>query len=71
MILQLQPTIWLKTAKGTGLAHFIIDYGEEHDILWGICMDDTGEWWWLANPEVRGLKNISLGAPREPPKASS
>ena len=43
MIVQLRPTLWLKTPKGVGLAHFMIDYGEEHDLLWVVIDDATGE----------------------------
>jgi uncharacterized cupin superfamily protein len=64
MMLQLHPTIWLKTPKGVGLAHFVIDYGEEHDLLWVVADDATGEVWTWPNPDVRLVKNISLGAPR-------
>lgn len=64
MMLQLKPTIWLDTPKGVGLAHFVIDYGEEHDLLWVVIDDATGEVWTWANPEVRGIKNVSLGSPR-------
>jgi len=66
MILQLKPTLWLHTPKGIGLAHFLIDYGEEHDLLWVVADDATGEIWTWPNNEVRALKNISMGAPREP-----
>lgn len=65
MILQLNPTIWLQTPKGQGLCHFLIDYGEEHDLLWVVVDDATGEIWAWPNPQVRAVKNISLGAIRE------
>lgn len=64
MILQLKPTIWLETPKGLGLAHFLIDYGEEHDLLWVVIDDATGEIWTWPNPKVRGIKNVSLDAIR-------
>lgn len=65
MILQLNPTIWLKTPKGIGLAHFLIDYGEEHDLMWVVADDATGEVWTWSNPEVRFIPNTSLGAIRK------
>lgn len=65
MILQLNPTLWLKTPKGVGLCHFLIDYGEEHDLLWVVADDETGELWAWPNPQVRAVPNISLGAKRE------
>ena len=33
MILQLNPPLPLETPKGKAWAHFIIDYGLEHDLL--------------------------------------
>lgn len=65
MITQLKPTIWLDTPIGRGLAHFLIDYGEEHDLLWVVFDDKTGEIWTWSNPQVRAVPNISLGALRE------
>lgn len=56
---------WRRTPKGIGLAHFVIDYGEEHDLLWVVVDDATGEIWTWPNNDVRAIKNISLGAPRE------
>ena len=64
MILQLNPTIWLETPKGLGLCHFVIDYGEEHDLLWVVADNATGEIWTWANPKVRFTKNITLDAIR-------
>lgn len=64
-MLQLNPTIWLKTPKGVGLCHMVIDYGEEHDLLWVVAIDDTGELWTFPNTQVRALANISLDAPRK------
>jgi len=63
-VTQLQPTIWLQTPKGIGLAHFLIDYGEEHDLIWVVADDATGEIWAWPNPDVRAIKNTSLGAER-------
>lgn len=64
MILQLKPTIWLETPKGIGLCHFLIDYGEEHDLIWVVADDATGEWFGWPNPQVRAIKNISMAADR-------
>lgn len=65
MMLQLNPTIWLETPIGIGLCHFVIDYGEEHDLLWVVADDATGEIWTWPNPKVRFTKNITLGAMRD------
>lgn len=61
MILQLNPSIPVKTPKGNGYAWFLIDYGEEHDLFFVIAIDDSGEIWTFRNSEIRAQKNISLG----------
>lgn len=61
MIIQLNPPIPLKTPKGDGLAWMMIDYGAEHHLMWVVAIDDTGEIWTFANPEVRAQKNITMG----------
>jgi len=68
MILQLSPPIPLRTPQGPALAHFIIDYGPESDIIWGCFQDETGEIWWWPNHQVRADKNITLGRTLEPKK---
>jgi hypothetical protein len=60
-ILQLNPPIPLSTPKGNGLAWLVIDYGAEHNILWTVAIDETGEIWTFMNPQVRALKNVSMG----------
>jgi len=60
-ILQLDPPLPLSTPKGDGWAWLVIDYGIEHDLLWVVAIDETGEMWAFKNPEVRALKNITLG----------
>lgn len=61
MIHQLNPTIPLETPKGRGFAHFLIDYSQEHDLLWVVFLDSDGECWTFKNSEIRIQKNISLG----------
>lgn len=58
-ILQLNPALPVSCPKGSGLAHFIIDYGIESNIIWGIFIDDTCEIWWYQNDKVRAQKNIT------------
>lgn len=60
-ILQLDPPIPLNTPKGPGMAWLVIDYGPEHNILWTVAIDNTGELWTFSNPEVRAQQNISIG----------
>jgi hypothetical protein len=61
MIVQLNSPIPLRTPKGNALAHFIIDYGLEHDLFWVCFQDDTGECWTWSNKDVRAQSNITHG----------
>lgn len=61
MILQLNPPLPMTTPKGKALAHFLIDYGIESDIMWVCFQDDSGECWTWNNKDIRIQKNISLG----------
>jgi hypothetical protein len=61
MFTQLQTTIPMKTSKGAGLAFAVIDYGIEHDLLWVVALDDSGEIWCMPNREVRISANWSIG----------
>jgi hypothetical protein len=61
MITQLNPTIPLTTPKGKGFAHLVIDYSQEHDLLWVVFLDDGGECWTFKNSEIKIVENFSLG----------
>ena len=61
MITQLKPPLPLETSKGTGLAHFVIDYGPESHLIWIVFMDDDGSCWSVPNPEIRMQSNWSMG----------
>lgn len=61
MIIQLDPLIPLVTPKGPGYAWFMIDYGAEHNLMWTVAINATGEIWTFSNPEVRAQKNITMG----------
>lgn len=61
MIQQLNPTLPLETPRGKGFAHFVIDYSQEHDLLWVVFLDDSGECWTFQNSEIRIQKNLSIG----------
>lgn len=60
-ILQLNPPIELETPKGRGFAWLLIDYGIEHNIMWTVAIHATGEIWTYGNPDVRAVKNITIG----------
>ncbi len=59
-ILQLNPPIPVDCPKGSGHALFLIDYGQEHHLMWTIALDANGELWTYANPHVRAQKNITM-----------
>ncbi len=61
MILQLNPPIPVNCPKGSGLAHLVIDYGVEIDLVWVVFIDSTGECWSFKNPEIKTQKNITFG----------
>ena len=55
------PPIPIMTPKGRALAHFLIDYGPEHDLMWVCFQDDTGECWTWENAQIRARINQTLG----------
>lgn len=61
MIVQLNPTIPIIriSDRMNGYAFLIIDYSQEHHLLF-VCAMDNGEIWTLNNKEIRIPKNISL-----------
>lgn len=52
-MLQLNPPIPVVTLKGKGLAQVIIDYGPEHDLMWVVFQDITGECWSWRSADIR------------------
>ena len=63
MITQLNPPIPLETPKGKALAHFVIDYGVEHHLMWVTFVDATGECWTWPNTKIRLQGNITMNRP--------
>jgi hypothetical protein len=53
LILQLCPLVPLETPKGKGMAHFLIDSGDEHHLQWVVFIDATGECWTFINPQIK------------------
>src|SRR5262245_43262143 len=66
MISQIEPPLPLRTTRGGGLALFLIDYGLEHNLVWVVMLDESGELWCLDNTEVRGYANATFRASRGP-----
>ncbi len=61
-MMQLEPTIPVDVeGKGKGYAFAMIDYGQEHDLLWVVGMNETGECWCVPNPKIRLQANWSMG----------
>lgn len=60
MIIQLNPCVPLNTPKGPAMAHFLIDYGQEHDLFWVCFLDMNGECWTFNNKSIRLPFNYSL-----------
>jgi hypothetical protein len=63
MLLQLDPPIPVLSPKGKGLAHALIDYGAEHDLIWIVFQDENGQCWSWGNKEIRGQVNVTMGRP--------
>jgi len=61
-MLQLNPTIPIVRISDSmkGFAFAMIDYSQEHDLLF-VCAMDNKEIWTLSNKDIRMQKNISLG----------
>jgi hypothetical protein len=57
--------IYRASDKMEGYAFLVIDYSQEHNILF-TCAMDNGEVWTLSNKEIRFQKNISLEGNDEP-----
>jgi len=64
LILQLNPTMPVLTPKGPALVHFLIDYGEEHHLMWVCVQDETGEIWTWPNTQIRSQSNTTFGRPK-------
>ena len=43
------------------MAFAVIDYGEEHNLIWVVALDDSGEIWCSPNPKVRMRANWTIG----------
>lgn len=68
MFYQLNPTIPVRCSRGEGYAVAVIDYSQEHHLLWVVALNPTGEVWCLANPEVTLQVNYSMGRVPAPEK---
>lgn len=60
-LIQLNPPLPVTTPKGPALAHFLIDEGIEHNVMWVCFQDINGECWTWPNPQIRAARNITYG----------
>lgn len=61
-MLQLDPMLPVDVVgKGKGFAFALIDYSQEHHLMFVVALDDSGEIWCVPNMLVRAQKNMSLG----------
>jgi hypothetical protein len=64
---QLNPTIPVTViGKGDGYAFAVIDYGQEHNLIWVTALNDSAEVWCAPNPLVRMKGNWTMGRERPP-----
>ena len=62
MLTQLNPTIPVNVIdKGAGFAIAVIDYGQEHNLIWVTAITGSGEIWCAPNPKVRMDTNWTMG----------
>ena len=70
-MIRLDPPIPLVTPLGAAWAHLVIDYSQEHDLLWVCFQADTGECWTWSNREIRLPPNRTMqGAAHGPDVAT-
>lgn len=71
MMIRLEPSIpviVLSKESRSGEAFMLWERSAEHHTYWGIIFDDTGEVWWVPNPEIRVTKNWTV---ERPPRSKS
>ena len=72
MFTQLNPTIPVHVlGKGDGYAIGMIDYGQEHNLIWVTALDESGELWCAPNAKVRLGKNWTMGRSENPQVAQA
>jgi hypothetical protein len=62
MFTQLNPPLPVEVVdRGPGYAIAVIDYGQEHNLIWVTAINATGEIWCAPNPKVRMCRNWTMG----------
>lgn len=52
MIERIDPPLPIETPKGKAMAHFLIDMGMEHSLLWVCFIDETRQCWTYRNEDI-------------------
>lgn len=72
MFKQLQPQIPMRISEnpngiptGGGVAIAVIDYSEEHNLMWVVALNESGEIWCVSNSFVRMQENRTAGRPAD------
>lgn len=60
MMIQLDPPVPVQTRNGPAMAHILIDYGPEYDLIW-VCFEQNGEIWSWRNADIRTQSNLTFG----------
>ena len=59
---QLDPALPVTVEdKGAGYPFAVIDYGQEHNLIWVVALNASGEIWCSPNPKVRMCTNWTMG----------
>ena len=61
MMMQLNPPIPVDTPRGAAYAHLVIDYSQEHYVLFVCFLCESGECWVYPNRDVKLQANLSMG----------
>ncbi len=64
MFYQLNPTLPVTYNGQKAYAIAVIDYGQEHHLMWVCVADETGEIWTVENKLIRVQGNWTMSAPR-------
>lgn len=60
-MMRLDPPLPVLTPKGKAWAHVLIDYSQEHHLIFVCFQDDTGECWSWEGKDVRIQTNQTMG----------
>lgn len=62
MTIQLNPQIPVYVEeKGLGYAILVTDYSQDHNRIWTVSFNDTGEIWDVPNQKIRLQWNWTMG----------